>query len=934
MERLIIAVISNVALTALIYLAQKYTAFKKLPYVLEQLIIGVVFGMLAVYSSENGILYDKYIINVRDSAVMNAGLIFGAPAGIISGIISGINRMFFEAGDLTQIAGAICTVLVGVVAAISRKLMFDDKKPTWAYGVGLACVCEDVYMLLIFLLNFDNSSTAFLVVQSSTLPLCIGNAATVAFAIITVTALSGEKPFKRGKNTRIAQKFQQGLFICICIAYLFTSWFTFKLQSNMAETQTSEDIIQTIQEVYQDIQDASDSNLLSIARDINEDYASYSWSLSWLAAYYEVSDINIFDKDGIVIKSNHSYLIGYDMNSGKQSAEFMCLFDGKSEYVQSFQPSSFDSRIKRKYAAVLMPDGNAIQVGYSYKRYKDDIDEKIGSEFKNRHIGESGYILIADEDQNVLGIKIDNKSVKLSDFGITIDDSSMNENQIYRTDSSSNQLFYAYVKAEDYRIVGVESVSEAYYMRDVTVYVSLIVEIIIFASLFLLLYFLIKKIIINNLHRINSSLAKIAEGDLNITVNVRSNAEFSSLSDDINTTVDTLKRYISDAETRIDKELEYAKEIQLSSLPSVFPPYPDKKSFDIYASMYTAKEVGGDFYDFYMLDDNSIAFLIADVSGKGIPAALFMMTAKTTIRDLAERGLGVDEILTQANEKLCKGNDAGMFVTVFMAIMDLKTGVIRYSNAGHNPPLVMRRNGTFEYVKVKAGLVLAGMEGMKYRVNETVLEPGERILLYTDGVTEATNSEEKLYGEDRLYNFVNNHKNQNAKDLIHNLKKDIDEFVGEASQFDDITMLMFDYFGNTPVKKGEFAARIEELPRVQSFFEEELEKAGCDAKKQLSISIAIEEVFANIAQYAYSNGEGSVTAEFSLDSSTNIAKFRFKDKGMPFDPLKKLDPDITLKAEERKIGGLGIYIVKKTMDSLDYRYVKGENILTMKKKLK
>lgn len=932
MERLIIAVISNVAITALIYLAQRYTAFKKLPYMLEQLIIGVVFGMLAVYSSENGIIYEKYIINVRDSAVMNAGLIFGAPAGIISGIISGINRMFFEAADLTQIAGVICTVLVGVVAAISRKLMFDDKKPTWAYGVGLACVCEDIYMLLIFLLNFDNSSTAFLFVQSSTLPLCIGNAATVALTIIIVTVLSGEKLFKRKKNTRIAQKFQQGLFICIGIAYLFTSWFTFRLQSNMAETQSGDDIIQSITEVYQDILDASDASLLSIANDIEEDYCSYGWSLSWLAAYYEVSDINIFGKDGIVIKSNHSYLVGYDMNSGKQSAEFMCLFDGKTEYVQEFQPISFDSRIKRKYAAVLLPDGNAIQVGYSYKKYKSDIDEKISVEFKNRHIGETGYILIADEDQNVIGMTVDDKPVTLSD--LDIDTSAMNENTTYKTTGGERQFFWAYRCAEDYYIVGILPVSEAYYMRDVTVYVSLIVEIIIFASLFLLVYFLIKKVIINNLHRINSSLAKIAEGDLNITVNVRSNAEFSSLSDDINTTVDTLKKYISEAETRIDKELEYAKEIQLSSLPSVFPPYPEKKSFDIYAGMYTAKEVGGDFYDFYMLDENNIAFLIADVSGKGIPAALFMMTAKTTIRDLAERGLGVDEILTQANDKLCKGNDAGMFVTAFMAIMNLKTGVIRYSNAGHNPPLVLRRNGTFEYVKVKAGLVLAGMEGMKYRVNETVLEPGERILLYTDGVTEATNSEEKLYGEDRLYNFVNNHKEQNAKDLIHGLKQDIDDFVGNAPQFDDITMLLFDYFGNTPVRVREFPAKLEELPRVQSFFEEELEKAGCDAKKRLSISIAIEEVFANIAQYAYPNGDGNVTAEFSLDSYENIAKFRFRDKGMPFDPLKKIDPDITLKADERKVGGLGIFIVKKTMDSLDYRYVKGENILTMKKKLK
>ena len=467
-------------------------------------------------------------------------------------------------------------------------------------------------------------------------------------------------------------------------------------------------------------------------------------------------------------------------------------------------------------------------------------------------------------------------------------------------------------------------------MRNVSIYVSVLVEIIIFATLFILVYFLIKKVIINNLREINNSLAQITNGNLNVTVNVRTNAEFSSLSDDINSTVSTLKEYIAEAAARIDQELEYAKEIQYSALPSTFPPYPDQDHFDIYAQMFTAKEVGGDFYDFYLLDDYTIAFLIADVSGKGIPAALFMMTAKTTIKDLAERGLPVNEIFREANEKLCKGNEAGMFVTACMGILDLRTGKLQLANAGHNPPLMKHKNGTFEYLRVKPGFVLAGMEGVSYRLNEYILHPGDRIFFYTDGVTEATNGEKQLYGEDRLRIFVNSHAELAAKELLHGLKADIDLFVGDAPQFDDITMLMFDYLGGTAVKeKRIFPADINALPDVQGFFEGMLEQLACPMKTQIAISVAIEEIFVNIAHYAYPSGDGKAVACFAFDPESRTATFEFRDQGIPFDPLKQKEPDITLSADERDIGGLGILITRKTMDRVAYRYENGENILTM-----
>ena len=287
-------------------------------------------------------------------------------------------------------------------------------------------------------------------------------------------------------------------------------------------------------------------------------------------------------------------------------------------------------------------------------------------------------------------------------------------------------------------------------------------------------------------------------------------------------------------------------------------------------------------------------------------------------------------------EKLCENNESGMFVTAWMGILDLTTGNVQFANAGHNPPLLKRADGSFEYLKTRAGFVLAGMEGVRYRVGEITLNEGDRLFLYTDGVPEATNVENKLYGEDRLLTFMNQNATVEATKLLPALKANIDEFVGEAPQFDDITMLMFDY---KPKKGGErmtnktFPAKTESLNDVLGFVEETLESFECPMKIQMAICVAIEEVFVNVARYAYPDSEGDMTLHIGFDEQSRDVTFRMSDKGIPFDPLKKPDPDITLSAEEREIGGLGIFITKKTMDAVTYAYEKGENILTMIKKI-
>ncbi len=282
-------------------------------------------------------------------------------------------------------------------------------------------------------------------------------------------------------------------------------------------------------------------------------------------------------------------------------------------------------------------------------------------------------------------------------------------------------------------------------------------------------------------------------------LNIRTGDEIQALSEAIKTMELEINEYIQDLtavtaeKERIGAELNVATQIQADMLPRIFPAFPEREEFDVYATMNPAKEVGGDFYDFFLVDDDHLAVVIADVSGKGVPAALFMVIAKTLIKNHAQNQEAPGTVFTQTNEQLCEGNDAGLFVTGWMGVLEISTGKFVYVNAGHNPPLLKRAGGTFEWLKSRPGFVLAGMEGVRYRENTLQLEPGDRLYLYTDGVTEATNSREELFGDERLQNALNEYMDLPVEQFLPKIKECIDAFVGGADQFDDITMLALDY---------------------------------------------------------------------------------------------------------------------------------------------
>ena len=604
---------------------------------------------------------------------------------------------------------------------------------------------------------------------------------------------------------RISTSFQKWLLLIVGIAFAVTLAFLGGYQTQLF-TDSAESLLDVyIKDVRQDIYDTADRNLLTLARaaanEVNSQGEVSDEFLRGMLDRYKLSEINIVNPEGIIIVSTDTRLVGYDLKSaGLQSAEFLALLGAMPEYVQAFRTIDFDGKTKRKYAAVALDYGGFIQVGYDEKAHYASMYVAVLEVVRNRHVGEDGFLIVADSKWNIISDRYNNDAQPITiltamtrDFA-SIDKAVMFDEGIY-IGGKFQRCFCMYDETEGFRILAVYPYSEAMASRDVSLKVMTAMQILIFGALFILIFYLVRKLVVRNIHKINESLSAITDGNLDTVVDVRSHLEFDSLSNDINATVDTLKRYIKEAEERIDAELAFAKAIQHSALPTVHPLYDNRKEFDIFASMHTAKEVGGDFYDFYFIDEDHLAFLIADVSGKGIPAAMFMMRSKTIIKSYAESGMSVEEVFTLANEKLCEGNDAGMFVTAWMGILNIRTGKVLFANAGHNHPLVKHSDGTFEYLKSRAGFVLAGMEGVRYRKNELVLEPGDAIYLYTDGVTEATDLNEELYGEDRLHSILEKYKDETMEVICSEIKKDVDLFAGEAPQFDDITMLALKFKG-------------------------------------------------------------------------------------------------------------------------------------------
>lgn len=447
---------------------------------------------------------------------------------------------------------------------------------------------------------------------------------------------------------------------------------------------------------------------------------------------------------------------------------------------------------------------------------------------------------------------------------------------------------------------------------------------------------LLNRVVVRHIGETNKSLEKITGGDLNERVNVHDSREFISLSSGINTTVGVLKDTIAEVKQHNAQELATAKAIQESALPTDFPAFPDIDRFDIYASMKTAKEVGGDFYDFFLIEGSSkLGFVMADVSGKGIPAALFMMTAKTQIRTYMESGMPVNEAINAANHQLCLGNEAGMFVTVLACELDYETGELEYVNAGHNPPL-MHGGGEWSWMRGVSGMPLGLFDGIPYDLLTGKLEKGDMFYLYTDGVTEAMDAAGNLFGEERLESTLYLYSDLNPRSICVGVRRAMTDFTLDCEQSDDITMLCLKY-GVPPEEKAvmNLPATADQLIHVNNYIHAELHRRRAPKSVQNQIDIAAEELFVNVCHYAYPNATpdnpGEVRISFEYEAAPPSLTVVIADDGIPYNPLAKPDAVTPDDIMEVPIGGLGILMAKNSVDEMTYRREGDSNVLTFRK---
>jgi ammonium transporter len=390
---------------------------------------------------------------------------------------------------------------------------------------------------------------------------------------------------------------------------------------------------------------------------------------------------------------------------------------------------------------------------------------------------------------------------------------------------------------------------------------------------------------------------------------------------------------IKDQKERMEDELNIGREIQMGMVPLVFPPFPDRNEFSIFAALEPAREVGGDFYDFYFIDEDKLCVCIGDVSGKGVPAALFMAMAKTLIKSRANDDRSTASILTHVNEELSLDNKNSMFVTIFAAILNLRTGELVYTNAGHNPPYIKRKDGTLQRLDEHHGPVIGAMDGIVYNEGRIAMESGDMLYLYTDGVTEAMNAKDRLFSEERLAKKLAAKSIREPKSSVTKMIDAVKAFAGDAEQADDITVLALAFHGSAEdealaQQRIVIKNQLLEIDTVNKRFASFAEDFGIPPQVSTKFNIIFDELLNNVISYAYRD-DFEHDIEVKMEVWGNRLVVTIADDGVPFNPLNMDTPDTSQSLEEREIGGMGIHLVRNLIGDVSYQRQIGKNITTM-----
>ena len=585
--------------------------------------------------------------------------------------------------------------------------------------------------------------------------------------------------------------FQRWLFLFVSGAFLVTFVLSWHLHSFLAENSAMDLLQSSLEDACQRVRstehnlkmiiEMSDKAALVKARAfaalIQKDPSLLKDKnrLEEIRRMLDVDELHVSDGNGILIASlscaaasgGRTDYLGFDMKSTAQSREFMegCT-DPAFALVQKPQPNGI-LKVLFQYAGVARTDQPGIvQIGYRPERIEEashlaDV-RTIASDIR---IGLNGRLKITLNPGYSPQFRYKNVSRK----GITLA-----------------------MTCGRYLLTAELPRTEMYMSRNSVIRILITGNLILFGVIFLLVSNLLQKVVINGIYSVNDSLREITKGNLNTLINVSTTREFKTLSSGINSTVDALKRAIESETRRLDAELETGRVIQTSVLPTDFP---ETEEYLLHAGMFTAKVVGGDFYDFFSIDEFRTALLVADVSGKGITAALYMMNAKTLLKDRI-RKYPPEEAFFQANQELCRNNRAHMFLTAFLAVLDRRTGLLQCVNAGHNPPVWKHADGSAEYFRIKPSLVLGVSPKAKYTAVPLQLNRADLFCLYTDGVTEAMNAHKELFGEEQLLEIIRREKDPIPADLVRLIREKNALFAGDVPQSDDITLLILKYKGS------------------------------------------------------------------------------------------------------------------------------------------
>lgn len=462
---------------------------------------------------------------------------------------------------------------------------------------------------------------------------------------------------------------------------------------------------------------------------------------------------------------------------------------------------------------------------------------------------------------------------------------------------------------------------------------------IVLVGLLLMLIFFIRIITseLKPLRRLASGAKTIASGQFDAQLpELRRIDEIGQLSHSFTDMQQSLVKYIEELKkttaqkASIESDLRIASGIQMAMLPKVYPPYPERNDIDIYGQLVSAKEVGGDLFDFFMRDEK-LFFCIGDVSGKGVPASLVMAVTRTLFRSVAAHEALPDRIVNDMNETMATNNESDMFVTLFVGVLDMLSGRMRYCNAGHDAPILIGSGAGL--LPCDSNIPVGVMQDWKYTLQETTVDPWTTIFLYTDGLTEAEDKDHAQFQEKRIFDVIRQAQHA-PKQIIEAMTLAVHQFVGEAEQSDDLTMLALQYKHQQPdiyyQRSLTLPNDVQMIPKLSEFVETVCETTELDMTKCMQINLAIEEAVVNVMNYAYPKGvKGMVNIDATISSKGLI--FVISDNGTPFDPTAKAEVDTSLSAEERGIGGLGIHLIRQIMDSINYEYIDGRNVLTLLK---